>query len=573
MFLRQTKQRNGRVSLSIIQSFRKDGKPKSRTIKSFGYLDELEGQYDDPIAHFTKVCEQMTKEYKSKTAPITITIHPAQKVDIRTSSRKNVGCAVLMALYHALGIETVLNNKQATTSIRCDLNAIMRLLVNERLLHPGSKKSAYENKEGYFYKSDFSDDDVYRSLDTFASLKDCLVSGINKGIARLFPRDTTNVFYDVTNYYFECEEDGFRNKGVSKEHRPNPIVQMGLLQDADAIPMTYKLFSGNTQDSQTMLDVLCDMKHDFNVERVVCVADKGLNCSANIAATVGRKDGFVYSQSIRGTKSSDALRTWVIDKSGYAVQEDGTFKVKSKQGYKMIEVEDGEGKKKKVRIEVKYVAFWSRKYEKRARCDREKTLEKARQLIASPGKYTRATHWGAAKYVQGVAFDKKTGECLESGTAPVFDEEALARDEACDGYYLIVTSETAWSEGKIIDTYRGLWQIEESFKITKSDLASRPVYVRKPQHIEAHFLTCYIALVILRLMQKATGHKYSAAAMIDDLRQVSCSLLEDNWWHFDYRSDLTDELFELIGCPAPTRYMRTGDIKALLAKKPLQSIK
>lgn len=573
MFLKQTKQKNGRINLSITQSFRENGRAKSRSIKNLGYLDELEKQYDDPISHFKVVCDQMTQEYKESSAPVTITIHPFQKIDSRTTNRKNIGCLVPMTFYNALGIETVLNNKQATSKVKFDLNAVMRLLVNERLFNPGSKKSAFENKEGYFYKSNFTDDDIYRALDMFASAKDFITSATNKGIARLCTRDTSNVFYDVTNYYFECEEDGFRNKGVSKEHQPKPLIQMGLLQDADALPLTYKLFSGNTHDSQTMIDVLDDMKHDFGVSRVVCVADKGLNCATNIAATTGRGDGFVYSQSIRGTKSSDSLRSWVINDTDYTIQENGAFKVKSKQGYKVIEVEDDKGKKKKVRIEVKYVAFWSHKYEQRARHDRKKTLEKARQLISNPSQYTRATHYGAAKYVQGVAFDKKTGEYIESGIACAFDEAALARDEACDGYYLIVTSETGWKDTKIIDTYRGLWQIEESFKITKTDLTSRPVYVRTKAHIEAHFLTCYIALVILRLMQKATKHRYSAASMIDDLRKVNCSLLEDNWWHFDYRSNLTDELFALIKESSPVRYMRTGDIKGLLAKKKLSSFK
>ncbi|MEG1840709.1 MAG: transposase, partial [Raoultibacter sp.] len=172
-----------------------------------------------------------------------------------------------------------------------------------------------------------------------------------------------------------------------------------------------------------------------------------------------------------------------------------------------------------------------------------------------------------------VSFDKETGECIQSATAPLFDAAALARDEACDGYYLLITSETGWDTNKIIETYRGLWRIEQSFKITKSDLLTRPVFVYTREHVEAHFLTCYIALVILRLMQKATDYRYSAAAMIDDLGQVSCSALEDNWWIFDYRSALTDELFALIDQPSPTRYKQTGEIRALLAKTTPKSFK
>lgn len=388
-------------------------------------------------------------------------------------------------------------------------------------------------------------------------------------------RDATCVFYDVTNYYFEVDEPGgLRQKGVSKEHRKGPIVQMGLLQDSGGIPIGYRLFPGNTPDACTMLDVLEGMKRDYRCQRVVAVGDKGNNCSTNIAALTARGDGFVYSQSIRGTKSGAKLKKWVLSEAGYARTCDGeghvTYKVKSRQGYKTVTVEGDDGKEKKVRVDVKYVAFWSEKYQRRARKERQAAIDKARKLVSNPGAYTAATHFGAAKYVKGMRVDAKTGELVGAADVLEFDEERLAAEEACDGYYCIVTSETDMSDGEIIEAYRGLWKIEESFKVTKSDLETRPVYVSREEHIEAHFLTCYVALCILRIIQAATGGRYSARVIADELAAMCGTRLEGNWWRFDHRTDASDDLCRMAGVDLTRQNMQLKDIKAALSQAKLQ---
>ena len=570
MFLKKTRQKSGRVRIDIVKGYRDNGRMRQRTVMPIGYIDELKGDYDDPVAHFTEVARQMTEEERAASAPVTLEIHPAQKVDMRTANRKNAGCAVLLAVYNALGIEKALRNHTAGSKAAYDINAVMRLLVTERILNPGSKMSALAGKGGYFFRSDFTDDDLYRALDVIAGARDKVISAMNRSIEKEFGRDTRNVFYDVTNYYFECDADELRRKGVSKEHRPNPIVQMGLLQDADAVPIAYRLFPGNTNDCQTMLPVLADMKRDLGLPTVTAVADKGLNCSANMAALVASGDGFVFSQSIRGTKSDRALRRRVLADAGYKPNADGTFKKKSWQGTKTVHLkapETARGKAEDVEIDVKYVAFWSERYAARARAEREKTLERARELVANPGAYSRATHFGAAKYVRGVDFDKETGEVLDCGRARELDIAVIEEDAAADGYYLIVTSRTDWPDDEVIDAYRGLWQIEESFKVTKSDIEARPVYVWTQEHIEAHFLTCYVALAILRLLQKVCPGRPTCAAMTGALSKVSCSSLEDNWWLFDYRSPLTEDLFGIVGLEHPTKYMRTGEIRNLMKKR------
>lgn len=578
MYLHKSKRKDGRVYLAFAEGYRKDGKSKMRTVESLGYLDELEKQFDDPIAHFKAVCDEANAAARAERQNVQVTIHPLQKIDKREAARKNAGSAVLLAVYNALGIEIAVRNKTRGSKASYDSNAVMRLLTVERIINPGSKKSAWENKEHYFFRTAFSLEDTYRALDVLCGCKDKIVSAINRSIDKMGIRDTACVFYDVTNYYFEIddpdEDEGLRQKGMSKEHRKSPIVQMGLLQDSKGVPIGYRLFPGNTPDPLTMLDVLSEMKRDYGQDRVVVVGDKGNNCSANIAALAAKGDGFVYSQSIRGTKSDAELKNWVLSDDGYecATNADGhvTYKVKSKQGYKAVSVAGPNGSKRKVDVDVKYVAFWSEKYEKRARKERQAAIDKAKRLVADPGAYAAATHFGAAKYVRGLAVDGRTGELLEAASALELDEDRLAADEACDGYYLIATSETGMADDAVIEAYRGLWRIEESFKVTKSDLETRPVYVSRREHIEAHFLTCYAALCILRIIQVLTGGKYSAGTIAEELGAMCGTNLDGNWWVFDHRSDATDDLCRMAGIDLTRQNMQLKDIKAAFSQAKLQ---
>lgn len=341
------------------------------------------------------------------------------------------------------------------------------------------------------------------------------------------------------------------------------------MQDGNGVPVDFNLFPGNTHDDATLIDALPEAKRAAGMGRVVTVADKGMNCARNIIATVARGDGFVFSQSIRGAKSRRELREWVLSDGGYDVRGDGEFKMKSRQDVKLVKVprEDSrDGKAHEVEVPVLVVAFWSREYAERARHEREKVLQKSEQLVKSPGKYTKATHLGAAKYVRNVEFDADTGEVIDNPKKPELDLKAIDEDAACDGYYCIVTSETSWEPGHVIDTYRELWRIEESFKVTKSHLRARPVFVWTREHIQAHFLTCYIALAIERVIEHALGHRHSAGEILGDLRAQECVHAEGEWWLLSHRTDLTDELFSLIGEEAPRKWMTMSSLKALFRK-------
>lgn len=464
MFLKKVKNKQtGRTYLSIVHGYRDKATKKSRTktIESLGYLDELEKKYDDPIAFFEEKVKQMNEEYNEEKFTMTFRIGSEDRLTSDASNRKNFGYAALSKIYHELGIHTFVTNRQRHTKSGYDANSVMKLLVFARLLYPASKNKTYQHKDTFFEKANFSLDDVYRSLSFFNKHKDALQLWIHERIKEQYDRNTSLVYYDVTNYYFEIDDpDELRKKGVSKEHRPDPIVQMGLFMDTDGIPITYGLHPGNTLDKQTLIPMLGNIQHNFSLGRTIVVADKGMTTGDNIWYTLSAKNGYVLSYSVRG--ANQKFKNYVLEQNDYRAIGDG-FKIKSRLYPREITVTSRNGKKMKKRVDEKQVIFYSEKYAQKAKADRAPALEKAKDLIRTPSRYNKATSFGASKYVKNLTFDKKTGEVLDDAKQSILlDEEKLAKEEALDGYYAIITSEYGESDERIIEIYRGLWKIEES---------------------------------------------------------------------------------------------------------------
>ena len=565
MYLKKSfKKETGRTHISIAHGYwdKERGHTRTKTIESLGYLDELEKEYADPIAHFTAVAKEMTRR-TSAGKEINLKLDADAVLEPNSAARKNYGCVVLSKIYHELELDRFFNNKSRHAGFEYNANSIMKLLVFARLIYPGSKKNAHELKGRFFDILDFSLDDVYSSLSFFdRHSRDCQ-RFMHERVCEKYGRETDLLYYDVTNYYFETEhEDGLRKKGYSKEHRRDPIVQMGLAIDKQGIPLSYRLFAGNTHDSQTLMPVLAEIVKEYGAERIVTVADKGLNSGDNIVFNTALGHGYVFSQSVRG--ASEEMKSYVLDEAGYTHTGDD-YKRKSRIIPATIQYSDEPGKKKKIQLEQKQVVFYSEKYAVRAKRKRAEALQKAADLIANPSKYKRTTAHGAAGYISGIAFDKKTGEVLDNGQALVLNEDKIREEEKMDGYYAIVTSELDEPDDKIIDMYRGLWRIEESFKITKSVVEARPVYVYKPGHINAHFLVCFIALTLARLVELKLGGEFPVSRIVESLREVSCSHLDANHYLFDYADDVTEAVGNFFDVGLGKKYMTLGEIKKYFA--------
>ena len=576
MYLKKSfNKKTGRTYLSIAKKYRNPmtGVATDRNVKSLGYLDVLEKEYDDPIVHFKEVARKMTEE-EDLEKKITLSFDMDEELEPDTDNSKNFGYAAILKVYHELELDRFLKNKSRHESFKYNTNSIMILLVISRLLSPGSKKKAYEKKDRYFERFSFSLMNIYRSLSHFSDISMELQRYLNFQINEKYGRNTKIIYYDVTNYYFEIDKgDDFRKLGLSKEKRRDPIVQMGLAMDADGIPLHYRLYPGNTVDKETFRPAIGEIRRNYDTGRIIVVADMGIITGDNIYYLLGNEkgnnlNGYIFSFSVRGGtqdfKEYVCSNSEYVDKDGKVAGEDVDFKVKHRVIARDINVTLQSGRKVRKTVYEKQVIFWGKKYALKAKTDREEVLKKAYDLVKDPKKYTKATSYGAAKYVKNLEFDEKTGEYKEAKGKVVLDKDKIAEDEKYDGYYAIVTSELDISCDEIINTYRGLWEIEETFKITKSDLETRPVYVSLKDHINAHFLTCFIALTILRILQKKTNKLYSAEKIIDCLNGISCSNEQDNIYLFKYRSEISDTLGKVLGVDFTKKRLFLKDIKNIL---------
>lgn len=606
MFLKQSKSHN-RIYLSFVQGYRDEtGKIKHRTIKKIGYLDELEKQFDNPIEHFKNIAKEKNN---NEITEYTIKNLNTKTIDENVNS-KNLGYIVLKKIYKELQIDNFLSNEQKKLKMQYDLNKIFELLIFSRILFPASKNETFNNKDIFFEKFDFSLKDLYRSLDYFNGFRDDILKLIWDNTKDKYNRDTSISYYDTTNYYFEISyndedlidengtilEKGYRKKGPSKEHRKTPIISMGLLMDKIGIPLSYDLFPGNESEKLQMRPALKSTKAKYGIERTIIVADRGQNTSDNLVFIAGKNDddhtnhdGYVYGQSIIGADKE--FKTWAISQDGfindYVYDEDGNlvtykeriedengkllryeekpviFKHKSRVYAKKVKIKKDNKRKVNYTVYQKQMIYYSKQYADRQKHERENAIKKAKDLIENPGKYTQATSYGCTKYINNIRFDEETGE-IPKGLELSLKLDKIKEEEKFDGYYSIVTSEKDLSDKEIRDIYKGLWKIEESFKITKSNLETRPVYVWTKEHIEAHFLTCFISLVIIRLLEYKTNRKYSTRKMIDSLKKFNSTNIEHDIYLQNFSNDVIKNFEEIFDVNLSRKYLTLSEIKKIL---------
>ena len=579
MFVKKYKYKNGRTFLSIVNGYKVNGVTKHEVIMKLGYLDELEKEYDNPIEYFNK----QAKDIESNLSFLI----KNSKLQINSSSRKNIGYMFLKNIYNELGIDSFLKSKQKDLKVSYDLNKIFSLLVISRILYPGSKKETFEGRNRFFEPFDnFSLDDVYRSLDYFNNYKEELEILLWNNTKDTYKRDASTTYYDCTNYYFEinyndndlADEEGniieknYRKRGPEKNHRPDPIIEMGLLMDSNDLPLAYDLFPGNESEKLSLRPIHNRTKAKFGLERTIVVADRGLNTSDNIFYLAGRNDkehmdGYIYGQSVRGADKE--FKSWLLNQDDYVCEpiynedgspkmfrqmifnEDGSlkgyekrqayFKHKSRIYPKEITIKKDGKRNTKVRTDQKQMVYYSQNYADKQRRDRNQMIERAKDIINHPEKYDKITAKGSKSYINNIRFVKDTGE-IAKGLDLSLKLDKIAEEEKYDGYYSIVTSEFKMSDKELRKKYRGLSKIEETFKITKTELESRPVYVWTKEHIESHFLTCFIALYILRLLEHKTNKEISIPKLIESIKEYECTKLSNTINLFDTYDTVIEKL-------------------------------
>ena len=517
--------------------------PKQRTVKSFGYLEDQED-----LEAFWKLVNECNDNLKKK-RDLRIEIPVSEKMYSENNRLLNYGYKFPDSVYQSLDIETFINQYQKKSGFRgkYSMNDIFRYLVIDRILYPSSKRDAASRLLNYYgLNSEFDLSDVYRALDNFDGFFYDLQIYLNEKVEAMVGRQLDYSFYDVTNYYTEkdfadpdeayLDRRGNRvtgpalgQKGVSKEHQLTPIIQMGLFMDSNSIPVCMDVFRGNMSDSDTLKENLIGFKKEYGIKRTIVVADKGMNCSHNIDLLCSQGDGYVFSQILKGTKGKRYQKE-LFDPTGWNMSEDGSYKCKlieeEYKGYEItFELEGNQWKEKKtpVKRRRKVLLYWSK-------ADAIMAEKKRNEKLARAEKSTRNNAYSIAhgkdRYVVEKTIMNETGEILEKGQitkVQTVDQEKAEKDAKFDGYFAIITSEMDYDAKKIREVYHGLWRIEESFRILKSDFDARPIYVNKRSHIRAHFLVCFTSLIIIRLIQHFMGENaLSAERIADALRDANC---------------------------------------------------
>ena len=499
---------------------------------------------------------------------------------------QNIGYFILDALYDALGIYDVLNLRKSRSKLEYDLNGLAKLLVFGRVLWPDSKLGTFERRDRYLFDITSSNEqkELYRALDCLDDSAEAIQKRMNTKIRAAIGRDIEVCFYDVTNFWFEIgqndadEKDvkgniirpGLRKKGISKEKRGEPIVQMGLFIDGNGIPIAYRLFPGNNTDQTTLRPALEKSIGRMDFGKVIVVADGGLNNEPNIARLLDRGNGYILSKSTK--KSDKTVKAWMLEEEGYEWNEAKTFKVKSK--IRERKITDAEGKTRT--ITEKLVCYWSKKHYDREIKENAKFLEYLESVIKNPDKLKDKPR-KIEKFLEKTAVVKDTGEIVDTTTLLSINEDKVEEYKRLLGYYTIMSSETEKSDRELINKYHGLSRIEDSFRITKTDPEGRPVFVHTQEHINAHFLICFIALVMIRVIQfrvlkhlgKVTSNEdgwesgVSAHRLMDALRSLQASALPGGYFFATEPNDDMALILRSFGINADLRLPTLLALRAL----------
>lgn len=496
-YLRITNKNKGKY-LQIYETFRvKETKTvKAKCYESLGYEGDLKTEeINNPIEHYKKYVEQLNAEKELKKL-----ISKTEKI---TDENKtvNIGTSLVKGIFKTLRLEEIFKAFGIIFNRRFSHYEIFRDLVCARIFEPKSKLYTYNEilpiVNPHF---DYSLDDVYSFLEDFGSRYESIIELINASLSKKYERNTSISFFDCTNFYFEIDKsDELRAKGPSKENRKEPIIGMGLLLDRNCMPITMQMYPGN-QSEIPMLKKCIDSarKQKIIVNRTIRVADKGLNCGNNIYEALMNKDGYIFSKSV--IKLSEKEKVWVDLENGYIeTYENGilVFKIKSCIDEFTYEHTDENKKKNPFKSKEKRVVYWSKKLYDKKMLELDKLEVKVKNLSLSKAKKEKYNAY--ASYIDFVGLDKN-GEITEK-TIIKINQEKLNRDRKYAGFNMIVTSEINASDNDIYDIYHHLWRIEETFRILKTNLDARPVYVQKESTIFGHFLVCYTSILMVRILQ------------------------------------------------------------------------
>ena len=565
MRLQIVKSKNA-ASLYVVKSVFENGKRSSKVVEKLGTYSALKEKLndEDPIEWAKKYVEELNRKEKEAKREVIVKYSPTKIIDKNVQVSFNGGYLFLQKIYHELGLKKICRDISTKYKFTFDMDSILSRLVYSRVIYPASKLATCKLSKKFIEQPNFEIQHIYRALEVLAKETDFIQSELYNNSLKVAKRNKGILYYDCTNFFFEIEqEEGLKQYGVSKEHRPNPIVQMGLFMDGDGIPLAFCINKGNANEQITMKPLEEKILSDFHLSKFIICTDAGLASSAN--RKFNDKDGraFITTQSIKKLKKH--LKEWALNPDGwhlsgskdsYDITELDTTRDKDKIFYKERWIkEDG--------LEQKLVVTYSLKYKEYQESVRNSQIERAQRTIDT--RPTKIKKCNSNDYKRFIARSHCTpdGEVADKEIYSL-DRDLIAAEAAYDGFYATCTN-LEDDASAIIKVNKRRWEIEESFRIMKSEFKARPVYLQRDDRITAHFTTCFISLIIYRLLEKKLGERYTSSEIISGLRNMNFYEIKGEGYIPTYtRTDFTDDLHEAFGFRTDYQIVNNKQMKKIL---------
>lgn len=532
----------------LSRSVRVGNKTTTKTVEKIGTYDEIKkicGDMD-PLDWAKEYAAKRTAEEKAHKQDIIMRYSSSALIDKNVRRSCNAGYLFLQDIHYSLGLDKICNSISEKYKFDYDLNDILSMLVYSRIIAPGSKLSSLENAQKFLEQPKCELHQVYRALEVIAKENDFFQAELYKNSQKVVNRKKEVLYYDCTNYYFEIEnEDVFRKYSVSKEHRPNPIVQMGMFMDADGIPLAFSVFDGNQNEQPSMSPLEQKIIKDFEASDFIVCTDAGLSSTANRKFNSIQGRGFVTTQSIK------KLKGFLQD---FCLEDDGWYLPGSNKKYKLSEL-DEETDYEKVfykdrwinenNLEQHLIVTYSIKYRNYQRTIRERQIERAKKFVESPSKLTKNRANDPKRFIEQGHYTPD-GE-IASKTITSLNQKQIDNEAKYDGLYAVCTN-LEYDVSSIIKINQKRWEIEECFRIMKTEFKARPVYLSRKDRITAHFTTCFTALVIYRILEQKLNEKYTCEELIDTICSMDMLIAPGEGYIPTYtRTDITDALHDAFG--------------------------
>lgn len=532
----------------LSKSVRIGNKTTTKTIEKIGTHEEIQkicGDID-PLDWAKDYAAKRTAEEKSHKQDIILRYSSSALIDKNIRRSCNAGYLFLQDIYYSLGMKQICDSISEKYKFDYDLNDILSMLVYSRIIAPGSKLSSLESAQGFLEQPTCQLHQVYRALEVIAKENDFFQAELYKNSQNVINRKKEVLYYDCTNYYFEIEdEDEFRKYGVSKEHRPNPIIQMGMFTDADGIPLAFSLFDGNQNEQPSMSPLEKKIIKDFDTSDFIVCTDAGLSSTANRKFNSIQGRGFVTTQSIK------KLKGFLQD---FCLGDDGWYLPGSNKKYKLSELDEETDYDKifykdrwmnEDNLEQHLIVTYSLKYRNYQRTIRERQIERAKKIVESPSKLTKNRANDPKRFIE-------QGHCTSDGevaskTITSLNQAQIDSEQKYDGLYAVCTN-LEYDVSSIIKINQKRWEIEECFRIMKTEFKARPIYLSRKDRITAHFTTCFTALVIYRILEHKLNEKYTCEELIETIRSMDMMIAPGEGYIPTYtRTDITDALHDAFG--------------------------